>query len=351
LAFQELLPEAKVELRDTLLEQSPHLGKVLQKGYLFSITRMPRVWYRIYQMMEKSGGFARRTRLFASMTRFLEKILDDMKPRFVASTYPLYATLFERMRAEGKRLPPLFTVVTDSISINRMWTNEPSSHWLVADDDTKGIVQEMTGAPGRVHTTGFPVHPSFAGIAASSGPPAVPRRLLFFCHRKTEDVAAELAALSPLLDGSIHLTLLMGRNQERLYHVVTRFCDAHPDAHIRVIGWSNQVPQLMAESHAVISKAGGATTHEALAARCPMIIDSVVPGQEEGNAELLVRNGCGIIARTPSELSAAVSRLLAPSLTEWRKFRDNMIRVGHPDAARNAARLMLELSPPGVPWS
>ncbi len=52
------------------------------------------------------------------------------------------------------------------------------------------------------------------------------------------------------------------------------------------------------------------------------------------------------MALEPDQLAAAVSKLLAPSLGEWRKYRDNMIRVGRPDASRLAAEFMLEKSPP-----
>ena len=46
------------------------------------------------------------------------------------------------------------------------------------------------------------------------------------------------------------------------------------------------MPELMMSNHLVISKAGSAIVQEAIAARCPMIINQVIPGQEEGNAEL-----------------------------------------------------------------
>ena len=43
------------------------------------------------------------------------------------------------------------------------------------------------------------------------------------------------------------------------------------------------------------SKAGGATTQEAIAAKCPMIINQVVPGQEEGNARLIAETKSAFI--------------------------------------------------------
>src|SRR6185369_7269970 len=69
-----------------------------------------------------------------------------------------------------------------------------------------------------------------------------------------------------------------------------------------IVGWSDQLPRLMLESHLLISKAGGATVQEAIAAGLPMIISQIVPGQEEGNARLLIENDCGVLAETPEEI-------------------------------------------------
>ena len=53
---------------------------------------------------------------------------------------------------------------------------------------------------------------------------------------------------------------------------------------------------LICESHLMIGKAGGASVQEAMASACPMIIDSIIPGQEEGNAELITNKGSGMVA-------------------------------------------------------
>ena len=65
---------------------------------------------------------------------------------------------------------------------------------------------------------------------------------------------------------------------------------------VRVYGWTNQMPRLLMSHHLVIAKAGGAMVQEAIAARCPMIINQVIPGQEEGNARLIRKLGVGAVA-------------------------------------------------------
>ncbi len=63
---------------------------------------------------------------------------------------------------------------------------------------------------------------------------------------------------------------------------------------VKVLEYTNKVPELMAISDIVISKPGGLTTSESLACGLPMIIINPIPGQEEENAEFLEEKGSGI---------------------------------------------------------
>jgi hypothetical protein len=78
---------------------------------------------------------------------------------------------------------------------------------------------------------------------------------------------------------------------------------------------SDPIPHLLQTHDVVICKAGGAILHEVLAAKIPAVIDYVVPGQEEGNAELLLRHDCALRSHTPQETGDCVRRLLENWLT------------------------------------
>ena len=61
-----------------------------------------------------------------------------------------------------------------------------------------------------------------------------------------------------------------------------------------ILGFTNQVPELMHISEFVVTKPGGLTTSESLACNLPMVIINPLPGQEEENAELLVKDGIAV---------------------------------------------------------
>ncbi len=137
----------------------------------------------------------------------------------------------------------------------------------------------------------------------------------------------------------VHLTITVGRDPELRAELTER--TRKQSDRVKVIGWTNQMPELMMTHHLVISKAGGATVQEAIAARCPMIVNQVIPGQEEGNAELIWRCGLGAIAEKNREVAELVKNAFADRASQWSEWRKNLKRVSRPDAAERIAELIL----------
>ncbi|MFM7376387.1 MAG: hypothetical protein ACKO39_14740 [Chthoniobacterales bacterium] len=80
---------------------------------------------------------------------------------------------------------------------------------------------------------------------------------------------------------------------------------------------------------------------ETLAIARPMIISHVAAGQEEGNLELLADLGAGTLATTPDAIIEAVRRaMLGNGGSEWKRWRDNLLSVSHPAAARQTAEFV-----------
>jgi len=110
---------------------------------------------------------------------------------------------------------------------------------------------------------------------------------------------------------------------------------------VRILGWTNQMAQLMLNSHLVIGKAGGATVQEAIAAGCPMIVNQVVPGQEEGNARLISDYGLGAVAERNREVPDLVNEAFAHKARIWQEWRRNLAKIRKPDAAVRLAEMVL----------
>ncbi|PYI73729.1 MAG: galactosyldiacylglycerol synthase, partial [Verrucomicrobia bacterium] len=93
----------------------------------------------------------------------------------------------------------------------------------------------------------------------------------------------------------------------------------------------------------LIGKAGGATVQETIAAGCPMIINQVVSGQEEGNARLIVETNSGVIALSPAAVAAHVQRAFADDAKQWREWAANISKLSRPRAALDIAEFLLSI--------
>ena len=82
---------------------------------------------------------------------------------------------------------------------------------------------------------------------------------------------------------------------------------------VRVLGFTDKVPELMNISCLVVSKPGGLTTTESLASNLPMIIINPIPGQEEENAEYLVNHNTAIWLKKDDNVEEIINNLLSDS--------------------------------------
>jgi len=111
---------------------------------------------------------------------------------------------------------------------------------------------------------------------------------------------------------------------------------------LHLFGWTENVPELMAVSDLLITKPGGLTAAEALAAGLPMILTHPIPGPEERHVRYLCQNGVALHAETLHDIPRLVSRLLA-SPDEMGEFRRRAGEWSRPDAAHAIAQVAMAL--------
>jgi processive 1,2-diacylglycerol beta-glucosyltransferase len=218
-----------------------------------------------------------------------------------------------------------------------------SDLFCVADEETKKVVTDFGVPESRTRVTGFPVSLAFTEPLPEQ-PPHAGARIVYLPSTTRRHVAATLEALKPLLLAGNKLTLPVGKHTSRLYHILRRLTDSLPPETVEIIGWTKRIPEFLRTHDVVICKAGGAILHEVLAAKIPAVIDYIVPGQEEGNAELLTKIDGGVVTRTPEETAAAVESILTNNGAVGRRMRASMARMSVPDAALRTAKAALTLA-------
>lgn len=332
---------ASVELHDIFAETYGGLNEAVRRAYLAAINRAPRTWGRLYNWIDRQEKFSPKMGwLFLAKAR-LKRLLFRLRPTAVVVVYPAYPYLLGNILGDAPALFRQVVCITDSITVNRIWLRGRADLFLVPNDLTAEAI-EQAGIPSeKVHTLGFPVSPKFSELGELRQPfPAEAGLRVLHMINPGGRVAPELIRGLTNLPG-VRLTVTVGRDP-RLRRKIEDL-RATTGRNFEVIGWTDQMPRLLLESHLLITKAGGATVQEAIAARCPMIINQVVPGQEEGNARLIVETGSGVIATEPRAMLAAVGRAFAENGRVWREWSANISRLSRPRASLEIAELLLAL--------
>lgn len=338
LALEEAGAEARV--CDPCMLGAPVTTRWICKGYRIVTTRAPGLWHFVYLRTGDVDFSRQRMPLMRKPERKLGELVESWRPDAIVATYPLYPYFLDRLLAGNPSPPPVFTVVTDSIEINAAWLKAPTSEWLVSDPQTRDAMIRCGLAAERLIDTGFPVNPAFSRLdPVPADDPCDPFRVLYFTTAKrlhVRRIAKAILQSSPRTT----ITIVLGKNVRHLWHKAKEMRDAFP-GRVKLIGWTRRVPQLLNSHHLVVGKAGGATVHEAIAARCPMLVHHLVPGQEEGNLRLLEALGGGKLAESPEAIRSAVTDLLADNAALWRGMKRKLAVHGRNAGAIAAARHIL----------
>ncbi len=311
-----------------------------RRGYIDLINSAPNVWATIYRLLDRFPIVPATLPFLGSMFRLLRRMLDETQPLAVVSVYPVFGYVLEQLYPQ--RRPFAFhTVITDSITINSVWYRCASDTFIVPNEDSARVMLEAGLPAEKVRTLGFPVAPQFARDRPER-PAPVPPRILYMVNAGRErapGIVRRLLAIEP-----IHLTVTVGRDED--LRLQLEQIAAELGKPLEIHGWTQRMPELLMTHHLLIGKAGGATVQETIAARTPMLLTQIVPGQEEGNAMLLLQNRCGALCETADALGSMVERLFVNSGARWREWEENITRLSRPDAALQIARYVLESSPP-----
>ena len=234
----------------------------------------------------------------------LQKILDEQQPDAVISTYSYCSYLMALLKKNGKTDLPLVTCITDLHS-HGVWLNGYTDYYLVADEQTKGELLGYGIAEKKISVSGIPVRSCFYSekpqkvssqkelLLMGGGLGLLPEEISFY--RRLNEIEG------------LHITVVTGQNK----HLFNKLNDKF--AKISVLPFVNNVPELMKSADAILTKPGGITIFEAVAASLPILIYKPHLAQERENSRFLVNRGLGFCLNENSEQAAEQVDLLMNS--------------------------------------
>ncbi len=286
---------------------------------------------------------------------YVRGLFERWCPHIVVSVHPLTQHIFARVLRELKLADriPLVTVVTDPYyGFWKGWACDDVSLYLVASGEARQQLIDYGIAPERIKISGMPVHPKFAfpgeqaAQAARTALGLDAEKFTVFLNAGWEGGGNVPEIFRELVRGELDVQAIFLAGKNEALKTEAEIVAAEARFPVKVIGYSDEVEQLMRAANVMISKLGGLSTFEALNCRVPIIADVTTRPmpQEAGTVNLIVKGGAAVLLQRASDIVPIVRRMIDDS-KHYAALRAATITIALPNATKRIVEEITALIP------
>jgi 1,2-diacylglycerol 3-beta-galactosyltransferase len=362
--------EIEVKIQNLLDDPStPALLRNTQTDYDKLIRESPRLYEFGYESSDKPiPTQLAQIGLSAMLFKSFSNEMQDFRPDLIVNTYPLYhppaqswylineaswtseeiakflpQSAISKYSFQGRHVP-FITVITDLVSVHLMWMSLLPDAYCVATEQMRDQVIKNGLSPNKVFCTGIPVNSVFSSetrskveLRKSFGWNPEKTTVLAIGSKRVTNLIEELNAIN---QSGFDLQLIMAAGgDENLYRMMI---NTEWNLPVKIYNFTRELPLMMLASDLVVTKAGGLVTSESLAAGLPIILIDILPGQEEGNAFFVEKNGAGKVMSDPVKMIETLSDWLRNDRAGLKAAAANAKIIGKPDSSKQIAKLILD---------
>lgn len=280
----------------------------------------------------------------------LLRLLRQKKPDLIISTHPFSSQMCSYLKRKGKITAKIATIMTDFAPHDQWLVGcDFTDYYFVANDRMKDYLIHKNISNRKIFVTGIPLSNRFLQkhdrkkIIETYHLENNKQIVLFFGGG---EFGLGKSRTFEIFDSLLHnfdtlqVIAIAGKNKKMKDKFNEIVENNKASKRVKVLSFTNQIPELMSISDLVITKPGGMTTTESLACGLPMIIINPIPGQEEENADFLENNGVGIWLKKNDDISMVLKNLLT-NPNKLKDMKKNTLRLGHPDSTKNICDILL----------
>ena len=362
--------EIEVKIQNLLDDPStPALLRNTQTDYDKLIRESPKLYEFGYESSDKPiPTQLAQIGLSAMLFKSFSNEMQDFRPDLIVNTYPLYhppaqswylineaswtseeiakflpQSAISKYSFQGRHVP-FITVITDLVSVHLMWMSLLPDAYCVATEQMRDQVIKNGLSPNKVFCTGIPVNSVFSSetrskveLRKSFGWDLEKTTALAIGSKRVTNLIEELNAIN---HSGFDLQLIMAAGgDENLYRMMI---NTEWNIPVKIYNFTRELPLMMLASDLVVTKAGGLVTSESLAAGLPIILIDILPGQEEGNAFFVEKNGAGRVVSDPIKMIETLSDWLRNDQVGLKVAAANAKVVGKPNSSKQIAKLILD---------
>lgn len=311
----------RTTVRDFLESGPLRIGAALRRSYEFQLRYLPDTYEATYRIWFKAPWLCAPLARFVAMltTKRLTRWIDEADPAGIVSTYPLATLALGELRRTGRLHRPVVNYITD-FGVHPLWVHPSVDLNLAVHERSADKARSGSGRPSLACAP---------AVSEAFAPARLPDRTTARISLGLEGLeSAVLIAAGSWGVGSVEETVRTLATKGGFVPVVAcgkdRRLRARLEALVRdeamravVVGWTEDMPSLMAACDALVENAGGLTAFEAMRAGVPVITYEPIPGHGRENAEAMSSAGVARVANDGDQLRVLLEALVhaGPSRT------------------------------------
>ncbi|MBP3464354.1 MAG: glycosyltransferase [Clostridia bacterium] len=343
--------DCEILMLDCVEYINKYLNKISTTAYKEMAKKAPWIWKKVYNNSEHGALAKISTTSNKLMSRKLNTILQEFSPDLVISTHPFSNQMCTNLKKNKKIKCKIATVLTD-MAPHSQWiiNSEYIDYFFVSNREMREALSDSGIADFKIFVTGIPLSEKFKytfdldSIYNDFELDKNKTTVLFFAggefglgRKRTSLVFRALIRLCK----NYQIVAISGKNK-KMYLKFKNLVDSYGVSdRVKVLEFTDKVPELMAISNFVITKPGGLTTSEALVSGDPLILINPIPGQEEENAEFLVRNNVAIWIKKEDNIARILKNIYRhPEKIE--EMKKNIPNLAKPNSTKNICDILMD---------
>ena len=344
-------PDCETMMIDCVEYINKYLNKVSTAAYKEMAKKAPWIWKKVYSNSEHGALAKVSSASNKLMAKKLNHILQEFNPDLVISTHPFSNQMCTDLKKKKKINCKIATVLTD-MAIHSQWIidYEYIDYFFVANDEMKQAMSDKGIAEFKIFVTGIPLSERFNEnfdrnqVCSEFGLSPDKNTILFFAggefglgRKRTSLVFRALIRLFK----DCQVIAISGRNK-KMYLKFKKIVESYNvNDRVKVLDYTNKVPELMSIASIVVTKPGGLTSTESLVSGLPIIVINPIPGQEEENADFLVRHGVAVWIKKEDNIARCLKNLYRHP-EDVQEMRENIKNLAMPDSTKNICDILME---------
>ncbi len=273
---------------------------------------MARLYGLFYRLLRRSSFFRGigRLTLFSLGSRPLLRMVEQVDPDIVVSTYPAVTCVLGGLRRSKRLRIPVVATITDLDGLC-FWVHPGADLHLVMHESCIEQVERLAG-PGSARQARPLIAPAFHEPRTR----AEARRALGLPISGAIAIVSgggwgvgklEEATRAALTVDDLSVICLAGRNESVRRHLELVMAS---EPRVSVWGFTDRMSDLLAAADVLVHATGGVTVLEALARDCPVIAYGAPPGHACLTAKALAKHDLGWMALSPAALTDSLRSVL-----------------------------------------